>query len=142
MIKDIIPGSGNSGVQQMTALGSRVFFTTFRKLWVTDGTAEGTVVVKDLGDSGAPRQLTAFGGKLLFLAPAQGEELWVSDGTTAGTRPLTDIAAPAPFNQTQFLKVLGGKVYFVADDLTHGAELWATDGTAAGTVRVTEFGFH
>jgi ELWxxDGT repeat protein len=142
MIKDIIPGSGDSGVQQMTALGSRVFFTTYRKLWVTDGTAEGTVVVKDLEDSGAPRQLTAFGGKLLFLAPAQGEELWVSDGTTAGTRPLTDIAAPSPFNQTQFLKVLGGKAYFVADDLTHGAELWATDGTAAGTVRVTEFGFH
>jgi ELWxxDGT repeat protein len=33
---------------------------------------------------------------------------------------------------------LGGTVYFVATDATHGAELWKTDGTAAGTALVKD----
>ncbi|HSK76602.1 MAG TPA: ELWxxDGT repeat protein [Thermoanaerobaculia bacterium] len=141
-IKDLVPGSEDSSPRQMTAAGSQVFFTTDRKLWRTDGTEEGTVLVKELAGFDTPRQLTALGGKLLFLAQAQGDELWVSDGTAAGTRPITDFAAPSPFSQTFFLEPIGGKAWLVADDLTHGAELWATDGTAAGTKQATQFGYH
>jgi ELWxxDGT repeat protein len=54
----------------------------------------------------------------------------------------TAIAAAQPFGQTRFLKVLGGRLYFVADDVIHGAEIWSTDGTASGTRQVTDFGFH
>jgi ELWxxDGT repeat protein len=32
----------------------------------------------------------------------------------------------------------GGKVYFAADDGTHGDELWVTDGTSAGTKMVSD----
>jgi ELWxxDGT repeat protein len=33
---------------------------------------------------------------------------------------------------------MGGKVFFAAQDGTHGTQLWESDGTAAGTVRVSD----
>jgi ELWxxDGT repeat protein len=140
-VKEISGGSFGGDIRQLTAAGSRVFFTVAGELWATDGTPEGTRLLKELSGDWA-RHLTALGNRVLFLAPLAGEELWVSDGTPGGTRAITDFAAPSPFEQTRFLKRLGNKVYFVADDVVHGAELWATDGTATGTVRVTSFGFH
>lgn len=126
---------------ELTLAGGRLFFSRYQELWMSDGTPEGTVLVKELS-SALPQGLTALGNKVLFLARDTGDELWVSDGTAEGTHPLTSFEPEHPFEQTRFLKTLGDKVYFVADDVTHGAELWASDGTATGTVRVTEFGFH
>ncbi len=133
--------SSDSRPAGLTIAGDRVFFAYDRQLWVSDGTADGTVLVKELAS--APRQLGALGTKIFFLAQGTaGEELWTSDGTAGGTRSLTDFAPAEPFRQTLFLKALGGRIYFVADDAEHGAELWRSDGTPAGTVRITEFGFH
>ncbi len=129
----------------LTLVGNRLLFASYQQLWTSDGTPEGTTPVKQFSN-GSPRHLAALGGKVLFLAPAAapatGEELWVSDGTAAGTLALTSFEAVQPFQQTNFLKTLGDKVYFVADDVTHGAEVYASDGTAAGTVRITDFGFN
>ena len=65
------------------------------ELWKSDGTAEGTVLVKDIwaapyDTSSEPRQLTAIGDTLYFSASDAGgsggnRELWKSDGTTEGT---------------------------------------------------------
>jgi len=102
------------------------------EIWTSDGTAAGTREVQTF--SSYPRLLSALGDKLFFVAPGtDGEELWTSGGTAVGTRALTSFQAPSPFEQTYWLKPLGGKLYFVADDVTHGAELWVSDGTAAGT---------
>jgi ELWxxDGT repeat protein len=136
---------GSLAASDLTLVGSRLFFASYQQLWTSDGTAEGTVPVRDF-PSATPRHLAALGNKVLFLAPAAspatGEELWVTDGTAAGTRALTSFEVAQPFRQTHFLKTLGNKVYFVADDVTHGAEIWTSDGTSSGTVRVTDFGFH
>jgi ELWxxDGT repeat protein len=133
--------------RELTVAGDRLFFFAGQQLWTSDGTPEGTKVASDLGSGfPSPRLLTALGRQVLFFAqaaaPGTGEELWASDGTPAGTRALTSFEVAEPFQQTWFLKVLGDKAYFVADDATHGAELWATNGTSAGTVPVTSFGFH
>ena len=60
--------------------------------------------------------------------------------TPAGTRPLTDFAPLQPFSiAARWLRGIGSRVYFNADDGLHGNELWVSDGTPQGTRRVTDF---
>jgi ELWxxDGT repeat protein len=68
------------------------------ELWKTDGTAPGTVMVKDIntavaGASASPNAFTAFNGALYFSANdgVHGVELWKTDGTAAGTVMVKDI---------------------------------------------------
>ncbi|HEX3126474.1 MAG TPA: hypothetical protein VH394_04025, partial [Thermoanaerobaculia bacterium] len=53
-------------------------------LWRTDGTVAGTKLLKTIGKplGGYPRNLTAAGDRLFFVA---GQQLWTSDGTPEGT---------------------------------------------------------
>ena len=59
------------------------------ELWKSDGTAAGTVLVKDIDPGAGTRSRTAcnVGGTLFFAADdaTSGRELWKSDGTPAGT---------------------------------------------------------
>lgn len=120
--------------------GEKLFFSVDGGLWGSDGTPGGAALLRSWTDR-VPRILGAVGSRLLFVAPENGDELWVSDGTPAGTKRLTDIAAPSPFNVTDFIKVFDGVAYFLVDDVTGGIDLWRSDGTAAGTRRVTAFGY-
>jgi len=113
------------------------------ELWVTDGTAAGTVpVIASLAAPRPtnPRGLTVFQGDLYFFAdtgePARPVSLWRSDGTEAGTRVVTDFA-PASDPSEFFppaIAAAGSFLFFRLDDGVHGAELWRSDGTAAGTI--------
>lgn len=121
-----------------------------QELWVSDGTANGTKLVKDIrpasgtgqGDSN-PIALSVFGNALLFAAyDGTGWGLWRSDGTAAGTTLLKDIAAPGLNDEPVFpsgdpFPSLNGQAYFVADDGT-GAEVWVSDGTTTGTHVLTD----
>src|SRR6185369_9240828 len=73
-----------------------------RELWKTDGTAPGTVLVKDIypgSDSNGnglwsnPSNLTSVNGNLYFVAydGVHGTELWKSDGTPGGTTIVADL---------------------------------------------------
>jgi ELWxxDGT repeat protein len=118
-----------------TVVGNRLFFRLDDnvhgpELWVTDdGTAAGTVMVKDINPGpGTSRidHLTAVGGRLYFTATdgEHGFELWESDGSESGTRMVVDIRpGPAPSNPDQ-LTAADGRLYFNADDGEHGRELW------------------
>jgi ELWxxDGT repeat protein len=60
------------------------------ELWKSDGTKEGTQLVKDItpgGDASGLNNLTGFGGKLYFTNSGA---LWSSDGTADGTTPVDD----------------------------------------------------
>ena len=138
---------GPIGVENLEVVGDTLYFTgrteaASEELWKTDGTDAGTVLVKDIYNgvaSAAPRDLTAFKGRLFFWAdgPA-GEELWSSDGTDAGTTLVKDIN-PGPNDASGSKLTVGGNyLYFAVTEPTYGNELWLTDGTTAGTRLVKE----
>ena len=109
------------------------------ELWKSDGTAEGTVLVKDIGTGGEwgyPANFTAFGSRLYFTANHDGQAaLWRTDGTAAGTQPVVDLAdfkSAGPYDLT----VVGDRLLFFGTDFDGQPGLWATDGTAAGTVHL------
>ncbi|NCR19167.1 MAG: hyalin, partial [Microcystis aeruginosa LL13-03] len=107
----------------------------------SDGTAAGTVLVKDIfpgSSSSAPRYLTAVGNTLFFTAidGVNGRELWKSDGTAAGTVLVGDIRPGSSGSYPGGLTAVGNTLYFTASDGVNGTELWKSDGTAAGTVLV------
>jgi len=130
---------------QFTPLGTDVIFTADGgngfELWKTNGTAAGTVLVKDIhpaGDGG-PAYLTHAGGVLYFVADdgVHGRELWKTDGTPGGTVLVKDIHPGAEPSFTDDLTLFNGLLFFTADDGVNRRQIWKSDGSAAGTVPVT-----
>src|SRR5262249_48595458 len=115
--------------------------TTGRELWRSDGTASGTVLVKDVhaADAGTATRisyLTSSGRRAYFSADdgVHGNELWTTDGTTAGTRLVRDIVPGSDSSYPVDLAAGFGLVFFSAyDGLVHGDEPWRSDGTDEGT---------
>jgi len=156
MMKDINPGSNGSSPRHsqpefLTKVGSHVYFRAFSpneglELFKTDGTAAGTVLVKDIHpgiSSSYPSYLTPIGNTLFFSArdASSGIELWKSDGSSAGTVRVKDIdSGPGRSSSPKNLVANGGTLYFQART-SAGAELWKSDGTANGTVQIMDIWF-
>ena len=111
------------------------------ELWTTDGTPEGTRLLKDIlaGNAGSsPGLPVEFNGSLYLYGAGM---LWSSDGETA--TPL-DLQSPLgePLSDISDVVVLGDAIYFTAISSETGRELWRTDGTPVGTslVRDTRLG--
>lgn len=127
-----------------TKFQGRVFFTGTtpiegRELWVTEGTAETTRLVKDLEPgniaqgqpfNGSPNHLSVVNNKLIFTAYSRiyGTELWVSDGTHAGTYMFKDLNPGFYGSNIKDFYVFNDKVFF-----TESGQLYTTDGTTNGT---------
>ena len=147
MVKDIFPGNLASQ-PYLTAVGSTLFFqasdgTNGYELWKSDGSAAGTVMVKDINSgsgSSSPAYLTAVGSTLYFQAAdaATGIELWKSDGAAETTLMVKDINLGATSSTPSYLAAVGSTLYFQAADATTGSELWKSDGSASGTVIVKD----
>jgi len=109
------------------------------ELWVTDGTAGGTYMVKDINpfkppntESSDPGPFTVFSNKLYFGAHHNtfGRELWVTDGSGAGTVMLADMSPGiVGTGPGQFVE-MNGYLWFLVSKIA----LWRTDGTTTGTV--------
>ncbi len=121
------------------------------ELWVTDGTKEGTRLVKDIvpgSQSSDVCYLTRFNEKVLFAATNDefGTELWISDGTEDGTYMVKDIHEISSSNPRGFTQVNENQVVFAAQDFEseiyseNGAQwwLWVTDGTEEGTKMICQ----
>ncbi len=149
-LKEIVQGPAPSNPGNFTVFQNKVYFTaknsqTGTDLWVSDGTLDGTLLVKELnpaGGIGAISELINFNDQLLVFNLAsdglEDIELWASDGTEAGTHLIKDIRPGSAPSYPRYLTVLGDKVFFAADDGEHGRELWQTDGTEAGTIMVSD----
>src|SRR5262245_4902446 len=144
LVKDIHAGpTPFLSLSELEAVGGLTFFQATdpqhgEELWKSDGTAAGTVMVKDIspGSSGSfPGFLTDVDGTLFFIVFIEAThrfELWKSDGTTAGTVLVyafdSDFGGlAAPFTN------VNGILFFQRGDAATGWEIWKSDGTAAGT---------
>ncbi len=144
LVKDIYPGAKSAFTEPaiiFTNVNGTLYFlahdpTDSYGLWKSDGTAEGTVQVKDFSGGTSrpfsavmPSKFLAVGDLLYFVAlNGNRSELWRSDGTEAGTFSVADYAS-SPTDLTN----LNGVLYYAAYHPDYGYDLWRSDGTAQGT---------
>ena len=156
VLKDINPGDGDSMdyvFPQSTFFDNELYFTADNgangsELWKTDGTQQGTVMVKDINFGiGASwpnlRESVELDGKMYFSAKTstQGRELWVTQGSESTTHIVSDlfvgpddgVKANAASSTTQSVTLLGDTIFFSGrDSAASGYELWeATSGSGA-----------
>ena len=115
------------------------------ELWMTDGTPQGTRMVKDINRGMATSDiqwLTRFNDRVIFTANdgENGFEPWISDGTEEGTFMLKDIHELDSSNAVGYCQLNETQLIFYAmnfDSETAANEpmqyLWITDGTEEGT---------
>jgi ELWxxDGT repeat protein len=143
---DINP-TGNSDPSYLIASGSSVFFAAdfaWRKGALYKATATGVTKLASLGSSQynpVARYMTRLAsGRVVFNAmhPTAASELWSTDGTATGTGLLADIHRPRGTRDSAPIETIsvGNKIFFLADDGSHGFELWVSNGTDAGTAMV------
>jgi ELWxxDGT repeat protein len=108
--------------------------------WSTDGTAAGTVRLRDICSGtcssfqSGPGPM-ALQGAVFFVASEDGAydgktSLWRTDGTPAGTKRF---AGPDPAVGLETPAALGQRLVFSARNKDYGQEPWIGDGTPAGT---------
>ncbi len=131
--------------------GYKVYFTAKEdthgeELWVSDGTVDGTKMVKDIypgATSSNVCYITRFNDKVVFQATANdedGAELWISDGTEEGTHMIMDINILGGSEPCGFTQLDENHFVFAAKDYeseVYGSSpqrwLWISDGTEEGT---------
>jgi ELWxxDGT repeat protein len=134
-----------SGFISLQSFGTDEYFFSIlngvnsdNELWKTDGTAGGTLKIKDINTAGNDGvfDLFEYNGAIYFQATngTSGEELWKTDGTEVGTMMVKDINPGANSSTPHGFTNINNKLIFFADDGTHGIELWQTNGTENGTV--------
>lgn len=117
--------------------GDILFFASVspntRSLWKSNGTPEGTVLVKEFSANGisdyANYVLEKVGSNYLFIRYSSATytyELWKTDGTASGTEQLRDDKGN-PQSILQTIGLLNGRYYFLANF----SDIYSTDGNVA-----------
>lgn len=135
-------------------LNKDVFFDAYEngnyldlELWKSDGTVQGTKLVKNINKSSdvfsgsAPSNLFSFNNLVFFNAQESFTQnsdgkydyfLFVTNGNEEGTIKLID----KPLIQKTSFSIHNSKLYF-----SNGNQLWVSDGTKIGTKKVNDFKF-
>ncbi|HEX2924615.1 MAG TPA: PKD domain-containing protein, partial [Chloroflexota bacterium] len=138
-------GSGAGSVTQLLSVNGSLLCifdpsNAHPQLWKSDGTANGTSLLKD--NCGYPPLVGTLDGVVLFKScdAEHGTELWSSDGTLAGTRLLKDLSVGIDSSWISDCVRIGDNLYFMAakSNSIASARLWKTDGTEAGTISIAE----
>ena len=140
-LKDINPGEKGSffafrveSKEYAEINGQLIFLARHEEygleLWHTDGTAQGTQLLKDINPRGSAfpgsPNFTRLGNYIYFFADdgQQGLELWRTDGTEANTQLVQDLNPGPPPSviagfDSAYITTYGGELYFGA---TNGTE--------------------
>jgi len=156
MLKNINP-NGDINLEYLTFAAGKWFFRandvnccdqlrtgqTGYELYVTDGTTNGTRLVKDITTNAptnncwwcyGPTNFKVLTNGIIFQQDdgAHGSVWYRSDGTTAGTTSLDPDLNDLLSNNSEPI-IIDNKAYFLAGDSTNGLEPWVTDGSSTGT---------
>ncbi|MBK8243246.1 MAG: T9SS type A sorting domain-containing protein [Saprospiraceae bacterium] len=130
------PGFINFNTQSWVNLNNKIYFAADQtstgenmELFVTDGTKDGTKLLKEIfpGGNAYVTNLFKFNNKIYFSgygAHKEREELWSSDGSNENTKLLADIN---PGNEPSYpnnFVILDSCLYFTADVYLKGNELF------------------
>lgn len=139
-MRDVRPGTGSSDPALFQEFDSDIFFTAL------DGTTTGIFALGVTPPIKADFVVWWDGfltvGTNLFMAGSEigllggDRELWKIDQATLTTTRVKDINPGSFASYPEELVAVGTRVFFTADDGTHGEGLWRSDGTGAGTVMV------
>jgi ELWxxDGT repeat protein len=145
-VRDLNPGSANSGVTQtMAGLGGTLFFGADDGsgvgLWKTNGTFDGTERIGTQSFSSIG-EMVSVNGFVYFVGATQatGAELWRTNGTNV--QLVRDIFPGETGSNINSFTVVGDYLYFVAQDVARtagdgttlgfNAEVWVVDTTFTG----------
>lgn len=121
---------------EILGVDSLIFFSGYSntagtELWCYSAKGDSTYMVADLkpGLSGSyPERFIEINGKLIFQS---GLTTYLTDGTKEGTHDL-NIHLYQVQDYTYYIHY-DNRLFFAAQDKTHGYELWETDGTLEGS---------
>ena len=151
LFKDLVPGAGSSTSAYPDRLllpsGDKMFFVTNTRsntssLWVTDGTSEGTLVLKEIQTtltktcfSGSGLDLVAHKGGVVFADKVCSEDasIWFSDGTATGTQKLLEFDPNLGLLISEGVRPCAARACFSVRTSTGHQEWWSTDGTPQST---------
>ncbi|MCA9445205.1 MAG: fibronectin type III domain-containing protein, partial [Candidatus Omnitrophica bacterium] len=149
LVKDIYVGEvfglpASSLPSQLTPWKDNLYFAANDgvhgiELWRTDGTDEGTQMVRDINIGEAhssPSWLEPMGDYLYFTAKdaTRGIEIWRTDGTEEGTILVADIFSGPRSSEPQYLTAVNDLLFFSANQPSVSRELWISDGESSSRV--------
>ena len=150
LVRDIFPGiypgvrTGSNSRKLFGVLNGNLYFSGANRsddyeLWKTNGTYEGTVLVKNITPDGFgnfssyPEDYAAHKGFLYFTCR---EGFWRTNGTAGGTTLVEDEDPEDVFGlEPQDLISNGAYIFFIQN-----GDLWRSDGSAAGTIKIKDMG--
>lgn len=152
LLKDFSPGSYNSNGFFVTELNGGVVISIYDSAhggeqWFTDGTTNGTYLLKDINPGINGSLYTDFSytnSNLLFFTALDSFTvsnrygLWVTDGTKAGTKKVKDFDGYPKSKTNKQGIIFENRLYFTAENDSLGEELWVSDGTQQGTKMVKD----
>lgn len=143
-VKEINP-NGGAHIGDLRVVGNKLMFfanetttalspTDDYDLYVSDGTASGTIKTADLNQPFnnllADQSAGVANGKLVFCTNT---DVIASDGTIAGTKSLASINISSYTGANNGYCEMNGNVYFLVNN-----DIWKSDGTVSGTVPVKQ----
>jgi ELWxxDGT repeat protein len=109
--------------------------------WTTDGSSEGTSLLKDLSiQSSLPSHFFKVDGRLFFIAYSDNYNLslFTTDGTNEATQRLFSLEDQFGIIKVFESYVFNNEVFLEAISPSEGYELWKTDATLSGTKLVKD----